>query len=574
MKNGFVSYLNTMHNASGSNEHAIAENNINSKDNYSKTILFERNITEKIIEKLCKGMGKVVILTGHAGDGKTSILQEIVRRCTGKEMDSEKLQDEFVYENNRHIHYVKDMSEHEREEQIQIFREAMEGVKKEESVILISNTGPLFHSLQELGMGEERIIELLDTTELKENEENFRDYEKVPIVVVNLALFDNSDIIGKFLEKTLQEELWSNCQSCEKREYCPICFNQENMRENKEQIMNFCEWYYRWNFEHGERFTVRQILAHLSYAITGNLNCENIAKLPGGRNQKRILYNTFSNLFFGYHYEKGLSIPDVDALQIKPIALVQRQKLDTRKIPAEYALFVQNNLYIFRPKMEELLESCKEGQIGMLEEKKEYFRVMKRAYFMYHQKGEQENLDIQKAVFSEMFSDYMQLQNSERIRKDIIMNIKRIAFQGLHVLFMGVPADEDDKIYLTARRRGRMMQNVQISQGVIYKGDLEICIDVKENMTNGKKEKVIQLFYNNEYMELKLPVLEYFKELESGLIQNKIDPRLSQGVENIKAKLYQARRKNREDLTIIYFDGRKFQKTEVIVDESEIWIQN
>lgn len=119
-----------------------------------------------------------------------------------------------------------------------------------------------------------------------------------------------------------------------------------------------------------------------------------------------------------------------------------------------------------------------------------------------------------------------------------------------------------------------MMQNVQISQGVIYKGDLEICIDVKENMTNGKKEKVIQLFYNNEYMELKLPVLEYFKELESGLIQNKIDPRLSQGVENIKAKLYQARRKNREDLTIIYFDGRKFQKAEVTVDESEIWIQN
>ena len=574
MENGFVSYLNTMHNASGSNEHAIAENNINDKDNFSQEILFERNITEKIIEKLCEGLGKIVILTGHAGDGKTSILQEIVRRCIGKEMDARKLQDDFIYRNNRHIHYVKDMSEHEKEEQIQIFREAIQAVKREESVILISNTGPLFHALQELGMEEERIIELLDTTKLKENQENFREYGTVPIVVVNLALFDNSDIIGKFLEKTLQEKLWSECQNCEKREYCPICFNQENMRENKKQIMDFCEWYYRWNFEHGERFTVRQILAHLSYAITGNLNCKNIAKLPGRRNQKRILYNTFSNLFFGFHYEKELSLRDVDALQIKPIALIQKQKLDTRKIPAEYALFVQNNLHIFRTKMEKLLESCQTGKTGMLEEKKEYFRVMKRAYFMYHQKGEKENIDIQKAVFSEMFSDYMQLQNSERIRKDIIMNIKRITFQGLHVLFMGTPPDEDDKIYLTARRRGRMMQNVQISQGVIYKDSLDICIEEKENMTNGKKEKIIQLFYNNVYMELKLPVLEYFKELESGLIQNKIDPRLSQGVENIKAKLYQARRKNREDLTIVYSNGTKFQKTEVTIDENGIWVQN
>ena len=574
MKNGFVSYLNTMHNASGSNEHAIAENNINDKDNFSGEILFERNITEKIIEKLCESLGKIVILTGHAGDGKTSILQEIVRRCTGKEMDARKLQDDFIYRNNRHIHYVKDMSEHEKEEQIQIFREAIQAVKREESVILISNTGPLFHALQELGMEEERIIELLDTTKLKENQENFCEYGIIPIVVVNLALFDNSDIIGKFLEKTLQEKLWSECQNCEKREYCPICFNQENMRENKKQIMDFCEWYYRWNFEHGERFTVRQILAHLSYAITGNLNCKNIAKLPGRRNQKRILYNTFSNLFFGFHYEKELSLRDVDALQIKPIALIQKQKLDTRKIPAEYALFVQNNLHIFRPKMEELLEACQTGKTGMLEEKKEYFRVMKRAYFMYHQKGEQENIDIQKAVFSEMFSDYMQLQNSERIRKDIIMNIKRITFQGLHVLFMGTPPDEDDKIYLTARRRGRMMQNVQISQGVIYKDSLDICIEEKENMTNGKKEKIIQLFYNNVYMELKLPVLEYFKELESGLIQNKIDPRLSQGVENIKAKLYQARRKNKEDLTIVYSNGTKFQKAEVTIDENGIWVQN
>lgn len=314
MENGFVSYLNTMHNASGSNEHAIAENNIGSKDSYSRQLQFERNITGKIIEKLLGGMGKVVILTGHAGDGKTNILQELVRTCTGKELDPLKLEDEFIHESNRHVHYVKDMSEHEQEKQIQIFKEAVAAVQRNESAILISNTGPLFHVLREMGMEEERIIALLDTEGLTEYIEKFGKYQNVPIVVANLALFDNSDVIGKFLEKTLQENLWSDCQSCEKREYCPIFWNQKNMRENKKQITDFCQWYYRWNFEHGERFTVRQILAHLSYSITGNLNCENIARLTGIRDKKRILYNSFSNLFFGFHFDGGQSRQDVDAL--------------------------------------------------------------------------------------------------------------------------------------------------------------------------------------------------------------------------------------------------------------------
>ena len=193
---------------------------------------------------------------------------------------------------------------------------------------------------------------------------------------------------------------------------------------------------------------------------------------------------------------------------------------------------------------------------------------------MYHQMGEMENTAMQKAVFSEMFADYMQLQNSREARKDIILNIKRIAFSGLYILYMGMAPQGDDKIYLTVRRRGSMMQNVQISQGVIYRDSLNIKSKEKENVTNGRMEKEIYLSYENQSMKLTLPIMEYFKELERGLIQNKIDPRLSQGVENIKAKLYQARKDNGKDLTIVYSDGTKFQKADVTVDEEGIWVQN
>lgn len=562
-----------MHNASGSNENAIAENNGTGKDDYSRKVLFERTITDKIIEEATRGLGKIVILTGHAGDGKTKILQDIVRRCTGREMDPEKLMDEFISANNQHVHYVKDMSEHEKTEQIDIFRKAIQAVKRNESVILISNTGPLFHVLQEIGMEEEKMIELLDTTTLKEYQEDMEGYIKVPILVANLALFDNSDIIGKYLEKVLQEELWSPCKTCEKREYCPMCFNQENMRENKEQLISFSQWYYRWNFEHGERFTVRQILAHLSYSITGNLQCENIGKLTTIGNQKRKLYNTYSNLFFGYHEKNGKSVLDLDARQIKPISFIQKQMLDAKKIPVEYELFVQNNWKIFGKSMREVIES-----IYWVEDKKEYYRVIKRAYYMYHQRGEKENGNIQTAVFSEMFQDFMQMQKKDASPKALQFKMQKLTFSGLAILFMGGIQKEDDKIYLTTRRRGTMLQPVQISQGVIHRSDLKVELKERVNVTNGKQEKFVELQYNDVAMELTLPVLEYFYSLEQGMIQNKIDPKLSQGVEKIKAKLYRSNQKNkksREDgFTVIYATGYKFKNAKVIVDENQIWIES
>ena len=89
--------------------------------------------------------------------------------------------------------------------------------------------------------------------------------------------------------------------------------------------------FYRWNFEHEERFTVRQMIAHITYSFTGNLNCAGIKELKGKRDLKRKLYNSYSNLFFGYHYEKEFSKADKNALQIKPIRLLQQQKLDAKK---------------------------------------------------------------------------------------------------------------------------------------------------------------------------------------------------------------------------------------------------
>lgn len=578
MKNEFVSYLNTLHNASGCNEHAIAENNVNEKDGYSKQLEFEREITKKLLDIMRAKEGKVIILTGHAGDGKTSILQAIVEKCSGKQMDGNELEGDMVLENGKHIHYVKDMSEHEREKQISIVKQAFLAQKNRETVILISNTGPLFNVLQELGIEEEKIIKMLDTKTVEEDLFSIEDMEDVPVLVANLALFDNSDIVGKYIEKITNPILWEVCNQCDKREYCPIYFNQAVIRKNQKQVIEFSKWYYRWNFEHGERFTVRQIIAHIAYSFTGNLNCRGIVSLPEKRNLKRKLYQSYSNLFFGYHYEKGKSVQDKNALQIKPIVLLQKQGLDSKKIPAEYELFVQNKFYAFDEEIEDIVRLCWR-ECSLLtadnkQEKQECFKVIKRAYYMYHTKGQDENERIIQAVFSEVFVKYLKIQNMEQTGTSVKSYIRKLTFQALQLLFTGLTVKEADRIFLTVKRRGDIPQNVQIVQGYVNRDEIKIEFENFENVMNGKMEKVIVLECKNEKAELTLPMLEYFYEISNGMIQTKIDPRLSQGVENIKAKIFKAGKKAEEaSITMIYSNGNNFHKIELHLEEEKVFVE-
>lgn len=578
MKNEFVSYLNTLHNASGCNEHAIAENNISDKDCYSSQLRFEREISKKLLKVITEENGKVVILTGHAGDGKTSILQTLVEKCTGKQMDGSDLEGDIILQNQKRIHYVKDMSEHEKKKQISIVKEAFYAQKRKESVILISNTGPLFNVLQELGIEEEKIIKMLDTKTLEEDLFSIEDMKDVPVLVANLALFDNSDIIEKYIEKIINPVLWEPCGQCEKKEYCPIYFNQNVIRKNKNQIIEFTKWYYRWNFEHGERFTVRQMIAHIAYSFTGNINCQGIVSLAGKRNLKRKLYNSYSNLFFGYHYEMGKSVQDKNALQIRPIELLEKQCLDSKKIPEEYELFVQNKFYAFDLEVEEIVGLCwREFAVfggDKKQARQEYFKVIKRAYYMYHTKGQEENIKIMRAVFSEVFVKYLEIQNRKMVSGSVKAYIRKLTFQALQLLFNGLIAEETERIFLTVRRRGDVPQNVQIVQGYVNRDEIEIKFENYTNAMNGKTEKIIMLECKNQRVELTLPMLEYFYEISAGMIQTKIDPRLSQGVENIKAKIFKAGKKtNRDAITMIYSSGNKFNKMELHLEEDKLFVE-
>ena len=76
--NGFVDYLNTLHNEQANNENALAEAQQNNP--YFKKVKVERE-AQYIANRIETGENAcLMILTGHAGDGKTTLLFQVLEK--------------------------------------------------------------------------------------------------------------------------------------------------------------------------------------------------------------------------------------------------------------------------------------------------------------------------------------------------------------------------------------------------------------------------------------------------------------------------------------------------------------
>lgn len=80
--NGFVDYLNTLHNEQANNENALAEAQQNNP--YFKKVKVERPEAQYIANRIETGENAcLMILTGHAGDGKTTLLFQVLEKLLG-----------------------------------------------------------------------------------------------------------------------------------------------------------------------------------------------------------------------------------------------------------------------------------------------------------------------------------------------------------------------------------------------------------------------------------------------------------------------------------------------------------
>ena len=78
MVNDFIQYLNTLHSYHGHNSNAFGEKNFTS--NYYDRLLVDVPLCSYIVDKMSDDDPKIIMLTGHAGDGKTSLMYQVLKK--------------------------------------------------------------------------------------------------------------------------------------------------------------------------------------------------------------------------------------------------------------------------------------------------------------------------------------------------------------------------------------------------------------------------------------------------------------------------------------------------------------
>lgn len=309
--NPFTSYLNSLSSASAGNENATAESQVGNP--LFDRVMVPHPLADLLYRKLVEER-RSVILTGNAGDGKTTLASEVFRRVMGQ-LRSLRQREEIPRAN---LTIIKDMSELAEEQREATLLEAMRA--RDTTWLIVSNTGTLINSARraapKLKLPEDQIeSELL--THLEADEPKLVLGER--FLLINLGRFDSIDAACEVFARMLDAQNWEECNGCGCADGCPILANIRLLQEHAEVVRGRVALLYRRLYEYGVRLTMRQMTGHLAYAITGGRTCEELAKRSWIARAEADTGALFFNLFFGDDGDQPLP----EAGQLVPIQRVR-----------------------------------------------------------------------------------------------------------------------------------------------------------------------------------------------------------------------------------------------------------
>lgn len=328
--NPFVAYLNTLHSGDANNKGALAESQ--AREPLFAQVQVDHPWADEIFNSLISDDGASVILSGHAGDGKSTIAIEILKRLKGVNNDQPlpdglKKEDVLLY-NGRRITVIKDLSECTESDRENIFIQLLSG----ERYLLISNTGTLLDFFKrrtsKLGKSvievENDLLTALDSSQKQSLELG------VKCSVYNLAQYDNVEIGLRLLSRIVDSPEWSKCAQCSCKCNCPVLCNRNLIATYRNRVLERIGLLYFRTYAYGERLTMRQISAHFAYMMTSGLDCSSIEKMALTRDIEPIERYLFVNRFWG---DDGMKSEPV-ARQMKAIRVFSDQHLNSQFSPS------------------------------------------------------------------------------------------------------------------------------------------------------------------------------------------------------------------------------------------------
>jgi len=549
--NEFVNYLNSINNIGGNSTGSLAEYQV--KSPFYDYIKIDRRIGNHIANSVSSQSYRAYILTGHAGDGKTSILVQVLKMLSllapGEGLD--------VHKEYSNFFYIKDMSEIPEAALVNLLEKALQAPGHNKTSLLITNTGPLLKSFLTLAkkrknaigseLSPEEEIELRSTilTQLDKNEDKEIELAGYRFVFVNIARLDNVAFATKILKKIANSDLWSTCDTCSAIDRCPIRNNQELITSHYERISTFIDNYYRYLYENDKRMTIRQMVGQICFGLTGNLSCDEICNRY--LKEPFFTYN-FANSFFGY---LGLDV-NRDSLQINGIKHIQNLALDKIALNVDYKLFV-NHDYNFFPK------NIRKELVELEHKSRKYFQVsdeniaaltseqrntanlrmaVRRFYFIYGVNTAEYSIDgIFNQIFGKNFIDYKKMITSAQ-PSSMVRKMQNVVFNALYIKNTGFLPNGSSDLPLTLRREDDVYQSALLVLGEVNKSDIRVVSYRVTNQledTGEKYELYIQL--KDALFKLSLPMIKYFNDLINGTVASNSNPALTHGIASLDTLL-------------------------------------
>ncbi len=517
----YIDYLNTLHNYNAQNANAYGESNI--KSPFYKDVMVKVRLSEYICEKLKNDTAQSIILTGHAGDGKTSIMYQVLQEFEKNFPVDEQVFDIELSEGKK-LRCIKDFSEINDDSKEDELRNALDEVKAGGYAFIVANTGPLINTFGKLfgEDGEKAKIELIDA--IDDNKGKKRDIRGNSIRVINVASVDNTFFATEFLKNITKETLWSECEKCNKCQYCHIYRNRNLILNNSKRVYEFISMHYVWLAEHGKRLTIRSMTEQLVYMITGGFNCKSVKKIE----PYRLL---FSNLFFGYIGTEH----DDGALMIEAVREANQCGYDRKRMRSDEELLISEKYNELFGK--DIVDIIKDGERNNAYVNG-WSEFLRRTYIMMNiVTNDVKKNDDYEDVFSKQFKHFCDLRDGTSKPTKLDVNL---ICDALSMIYVGT-INNDNMIPLTLSRQSGLTQNVQLITGTVYTRDLQLVqCKVEDDWFNKEKNRYILKIKIGKHeldSEISLPLLDYFEELKNGIVSTNVDPQLSHGIESIKAQI-------------------------------------
>lgn len=472
VSNAFVDYLSRYTTASPDHESAFDEFLAQSPPPTGRPLRLETRVESFLKACFTQPDPPSVILTGNAGDGKTYLCRQILTTLGMPGIDWETLADRPAERGGLYLHVVKDLSELGDERGIEVLRGLAASLQQAtpDRYLIAANEG----RLRDL-IGRTK-AELL-YQEVERQLQHGTQAGSQRLIVINLTEVSTSSFVPTVLGWMTHPEHWSTCSSCPILERCPVRHNVGRLREpfaaQRVQLLYQI-------LEHLDiHVTVRDMLIHLAFTITGNRRCAELQRQDAAlHDQSRLAYyiNIWGGEQSGTFFRKASVAQHLSRLRVGDHSLFEiddfivngadhndHKTIFTSAVDLNFRRFSQDRAAYVEGGAEHPAADEARAMLGWLP------HCRRKLFFEWHDTARSNRL-----IAFHYLDDYLQLLEDERGRHDQVI---RSLVLGLNRSFSRLYLVDSDMLYVTTQYLHSAEQSRPLVRLSIPVGGITLHVD-------------------------------------------------------------------------------------------------